>query len=118
MLGSGSAVGGDARYAITAKVSNYFPMSEGGLNFYITCSNSTNQGNSFSDGKNFNQMPALSADSGVAFVGLPDGQSSSSCVKPVIWIVGDSYDDPSAAKKARTNWAAYIPIPASVLAGH
>ena len=117
-LGSGTVAGGDARYAIKAVVSNYFPKTTSGLNLYVTCSNSTNQGNSYSDGKNFNQLPAMSSDSGVAFVGLPDGQSSSSCVKPVIWIIGDSYDDAAEAKKAKTVWAAYIPISPSVFTGH
>jgi len=115
----GSNQGGSAaRYAITATVSNYFPNSPSGLNLFITCSNSSNKGSSYADGKIFNQMPAMSSDSGDALVGLPDGQTSSSCVKPVIWIVGDATDDPAAAKKAKTIWAAYIPIAPSVFAGH
>lgn len=107
-----------ARYAISATVSNYFKNSESGLNLFITCSNSTNNGNGYADGKIFNQLPAMSTDSGDAIVGLPEGQTSSSCIKPVIWIVGDSKDNPADAKKAKTIWSAYIPIPATVFAGH
>jgi hypothetical protein len=107
-----------ARYAISATISNYFKNSESGLNLFITCSNSTNNGNAYADGKTFNQLPAMSADSGDALVGLPEGQTSSSCIKPVIWIVGDSKDNAADAKKAKTIWAAYIPIPSSVFAGH
>jgi hypothetical protein len=112
------SVSSSARYAITATVSNYFKNSSSGLNLFITCSNSTENGPSYADGKAFNQLPAMSSDSGDALVGLPVGQSSSSCVKPVIWIVGDSKDNPADAKKAKTIWAAYIPIPSTVFAGH
>jgi len=116
---SGMGTGAEtARYAISATVSNYFKNSESGLNLFITCSNSTNNGNGYADGKIFNRLPAMSTDQGDALVGLPEGQTSSSCIKPVIWIVGDSTDNPADAKKAKTIWAAYIPIPSTVFAGH